>query len=167
VPVSIPDIPPEGASLAGGNPAYPYLQAMDAAVRELQATVAALTAPTGLVVSVNGVVPDGSGDVTLGPADVNAMAAGYAPGFGDLPAGVPDYVDKDSDPASPTFGFWPTGYNADGSPVYTNGSASHGTRPHARKTPVIWRGADPAPDSVSSGTGGMLRGLDERATPIP
>lgn len=154
--ITIPALPPEGSTNW-----YPNYAALDGAVRELQAQVAALTVPTGLVFSVNGVTPS-AGDVVLGASDVNAMAAGYAPGYTDLPGGQPTYVDKD-----PVTGFWPTSYASDGTPVYTGGSTNHGVRPHARPSPVIWRGAEPSPDAVSSGTGGMLRGFDERAIPGP
>lgn len=165
----LPNLPSEGstnwyASYAAHNAAILELQGI---VNSLQGTVNALTAPTGLVLSVNGVTPNGTGDVTLGAADVGAQGAGWTPGFGDLPIGVQDVVDKD-----PVTGFWPSGYNTDGSAIYTGGSASHGVRPHARLSPVIWRGAEPSPDSVSSGTGGMMRatgsfGGDERAIPNP
>lgn len=160
--ITIPTLPPEGAGQGTGNPWYTHYAALDAALREAQGIIAALVAPSGLVFSVNSVAPDASGNVTLGSADVNAMAAGYAPSFSDIPIGTVVNVDKD-----PVTGFWPTGYNADGSAIYTGGSASHGVRPHARSSKVVWRGADPSPDSVTSGTGGMLRGVDERAIPVP
>lgn len=71
-------------------------------------------------------------------------------------------VDKDK-----TTGFWPSGWSGD-VPIYTGGSASAGVRPTARPDIiVIWRGADPSPTSVTSGTGGMLRGVDERKIPVP
>lgn len=69
-------------------------------------------------------------------------------------------VEKD-----PVTGFWPTGYTADGLPIYTGGSASTGVRPHDRPFTVIWKGPDPAPPIVSSGTGGMRNPHDMRAKP--
>lgn len=136
--------------------------AIDAAVRELQTIVQTLTPSTGLVLSVNSLTPDSSGNVALGATDVNAMAAGYKPQYSDLPQGFVTYVYKDA-----TTGFWPASWNADGTANYTSGSASAGVRPHALPQPVIWVGAEPSPAQVSSGTGGMLQGYDERAIPNP
>jgi hypothetical protein len=55
----------------------------------------------------------------------------------------------------PVTGFWPSGWDAAGQPIYTGGSASAGVRPTARTDIVIdWDGPDPSPAEVSSGTGG-------------
>lgn len=75
-----------------------------------------------------------------------------------LPAGSTLTVAKDA-----TTGFWPASYNADGTPNYTGGSASAGVRPTSRSDViVIWKGPDPSPGIVSSGTGGMLDNVDMR-----
>lgn len=68
------------------------------------------------------------------------------------------WVKKDA-----TTGFWPASYNSDGTANYTNGSATAGVRPTSRSdVMVIWKGADPSPGIVTTGTGGMLDGVDER-----
>lgn len=62
-----------------------------------------------------------------------------------------------------TTGFWPASYAANGTPVYTSGSASTGVRPTSRADVyVIWKGADPSPAIVASGTAGMRDNLDMR-----
>lgn len=64
----------------------------------------------------------------------------------------------------PTTGFWPASYSSTGAPVYTGGSASAGVRPTTRSdVVVIWKGADPSPGIVASGSGGMIQGVDLRA----
>lgn len=75
-----------------------------------------------------------------------------------LPAGSTLTVAKDA-----TTGFWPASYNADGTPNYTAGSASAAVRPTSRSDViVIWKGPDPSPGIVASGTGGMLDNVDMR-----
>lgn len=83
---------------------------------------------------------------------------GRAGGAGLMPGAV---ITVFKDPAT---GFWPASYNSTtGAPVYTAGSASAGVRPTSRAdVMVIWKGPDPSPAVVSSGTGGMLTGSDER-----
>jgi hypothetical protein len=67
----------------------------------------------------------------------------------------------------PVTGFWPSGWSGD-VPIYTGGAANVAVRPTPRRDIIIiWRGADPSPSSVVSGTGGMLRGIDERKIPVP
>lgn len=65
-----------------------------------------------------------------------------------------------------TTGFWPAGWDANGDPIYTGGSATAGVRPTGRADVTIdWEGADPSPTSVPSGTGGPLQGVDRRSIP--
>lgn len=69
---------------------------------------------------------------------VNASAPGSSPTLANLPAGTTLTVLKD-----PTTG-WPS-------------------RPTARADLIVqWKGADPSPSIVSSGTGGMLNNVDVR-----
>lgn len=152
-------IPPEPALGAAWDV---WATAMDTAVRELQTIVTTLTPASGFIATVNGEAPDSGGNIVLSATDVGAKDVSYTPTIDDLPLGQDTWVMKDT-----VTGFWPTGYNSDGSPIYTGGSASAGVRPTARLTPIIWIGADPPPASVSSGTGGMLRGYDQRAIPTP
>lgn len=94
-----------------------------------------------------------TGDLSLVYTDLT----GLIPLSGLAPGSV-IYVKKD-----PTSGFWPAAWNADGSPNYAGGSASAGVRPTARAdVMVIWKGADPSPNIVTTGTAGMLDGSDER-----
>lgn len=84
-----------------------------------------------------------------------AITAGTAgkqdKGLANFPPGTVVTVRKD-----PTTGFWPASYATDGSAVYTGGSASAGVRPTSRgDIMVIWKGPDPSPAVVTSGTGGM------------
>lgn len=81
-----------------------------------------------------------------------ASGAGVAPG--DLIV-----VEKDA-----STGFWPASYNSTtGAPVYTSGSASAGVRPTSRTDVIVaWKGPDPSPAIVTSGTGGMLSPHDVR-----
>lgn len=52
-------------------------------------------------------------------------------------------------------GFWPSGYDSNGDPIYTGGSTSVGVRPSSSdRCMVFWIGASPAPTWVASGTGG-------------
>lgn len=75
-----------------------------------------------------------------------------------LPPGSTVTVPKDR-----ATGFWPTGYDSTGKPVYTGGSSSTGLRPTSRADiTVVWKGADPSPAVVSSGTAGMLNNVDVR-----
>lgn len=141
---------------------YAHYSAIDAAVRELQTLLVAITPPAGFIATINGLAPDGTGDLVLDAADLDAMSSGYTPAISDLPLTQGFWVVKD-----PITGFWPTGYNADGSAIYTSGAVDHGVRPTNRLMPGIWIGADPPPDEVASGTGGMLKGWDQRAIPIP
>lgn len=47
--------------------------------------------------------------------------------------------------------------------IWPGGSASVGVRPTARAdVTVVWKGADPSPSIIASGTGGMLNGVDMR-----
>lgn len=161
--VPIPDLPGHDTP----NWDTTWAVGINAKLADFESRVSALEAvaglsASGLVKTVNGITPDPSGDVPLGPTDVNAMAAGYKPQYSDLPQGFVTYVYKDA-----TTGFWPASWNADGTANYTSGSASAGVRPHALPQPVIWVGAEPSPAQVSSGTGGMLQGYDERAIPNP
>lgn len=80
-------------------------------------------------------------------------------GIASLPKGATITVTKD-----PTTGFWPASYLSDGTPVYTGGSASAGLRPTSRSDVIVWwKGPDPSPAIVSSGTAGMLNNVDMRA----
>jgi hypothetical protein len=75
-----------------------------------------------------------------------------------LPAGSTLTVQKDT-----VTGFWPASYNANGTPNYSGGSGGAGIRPTSRgDVMVIWKGPDPSPGIVSSGTGGMLDNVDMR-----
>jgi hypothetical protein len=66
----------------------------------------------------------------------------------------------------PVTGFWPIGYDALGNSLYTGGSATAGVRPTSRQDIYItWRGPDPSPASVASGTGGPIRDVDDRSIP--
>lgn len=63
----------------------------------------------------------------------------------------------------PTTGFWPASYDSAGRPVFTGGSASAGVRPTASADViVVWKGPEPSPAIVASGTGGMLDNVDVR-----
>lgn len=63
----------------------------------------------------------------------------------------------------PTTGFWPSGWNSDGSASYTGGAIDSGVRPTSRADVFFhWQGPDPSPAVVSSGTAGMLSGIDSR-----
>lgn len=64
----------------------------------------------------------------------------------------------------PVTGFWPVSYDpTTGAPSYSGGSASSGVRPTSSSLiTVFWKGPDPAPAIVSSGTGGMLNNVDVR-----
>jgi hypothetical protein len=98
---------------------------------------------------------------------LNYMEAGIAGAGGGtggggtiatVPPGATFTVRKD-----PVTGFWPASYDGAGAPVYTGGSASAGVRPTNRTDVyVIWKGADPSPAIVSSGTAGMLNNVDSR-----
>jgi hypothetical protein len=157
--VTAPDMP--ALPNAGDRPWTDWGDGIQAMVAYLNTVVAALSPVDGPVVTVCLVTPDIAGNVALGPDDVGAMPADYTPSFADAPPGSLFYVDKDT-----VTGFWPASYDATGAPVYTSGAANAGTRPTARTDIVIvWRGADPSPASVASGTGGMLRGKDERKIP--
>lgn len=113
-------------------------------------------------------VNDASGATPLNADRMNYMEAGIAAAGGGtgggattiagLPPGSTITVQKD-----PTTGFWPASYDTNGAPVYTSGSASAGVRPTSRADIfVLWKGADPSPAIVSSGTAGMLNGTDSR-----
>lgn len=66
------------------------------------------------------------------------------------PAGSTFVVKKD-----PTTGFWPSGWTANDTPIYTGGSASAGVRPTSRGDIMcIWKGPDPTVAVVGSGTAG-------------
>lgn len=59
----------------------------------------------------------------------------------------------------PVTGFWPSGYDANGEPIYTDGAPNDGVRPTARQDVTVgWAGPDPSPATVESGTGGMHNG---------
>lgn len=92
-------------------------------------------------------------------AEVDLLLAGKASvGVAGEPAGSVLWVQKD-----PATGFWPASYDANGAAVYSGGSASAGVRPTSRAdVMVIWKGPDPSPAIVSSGTGGLLNTVDER-----
>jgi hypothetical protein len=157
--VTAPDMP--ALPNAGDRPWTDWGDGIQAMVAYLNTKVAALSPTAGPVVTVNGVTPDVAGNVLLGPDDVDAKPSDYAPSYADATPGSTFVVDKD-----PVTGFWPTSYDATGAAIYTSGAANAGTRPTARTDIVIvWRGADPSPASVASGTGGMLRGKDERKIP--
>lgn len=157
--MTAPDMP--ALPDAGDRPWTDWGDGIQAMVAYLNTVVAALSPAAGPVVTVCAVTPDIAGNVQLDPDDVGAMPADYTPSLADAPPGTYVVVDKD-----PTTGFWPASYDATGAAVYTSGAANAGTRPTARTDIVIvWRGADPSPASVGSGTGGMLRGKDERKIP--
>lgn len=85
----------------------------------------------------------------------------YAETLATAPPGSLVVVRKD-----PTTGFWPSGYDASGQPIYTGGSATAAVRPTARADITCdWDGPDPSPTSVASGTGGPLQGVDRRTIP--
>lgn len=95
--------------------------------------ISSVTGGTGAVSSVNG----DTGAVVLTAADVGARPDSYTPGYADLPAWTTLTVLKSG-------GTWPS-------------------RPTARTDIVVaWKGADPSPSIVSSGTGGMLNNVDYR-----
>lgn len=97
-------------------------------------------AASGGVTSVNGKIPNGTGAVTLVATDVGALASTYVPTVADLPAGSTLSVSKAG-------GVWPA-------------------RPTSRADiTVIWKGADPSPAIVASGTAGMLNGDLRVVTP--
>jgi hypothetical protein len=78
--------------------------------------------------------------------------------FANLLSGATYTVFKDA-----TTGFWPTSYSASGVPSYTGGAAATGVRPTNRADiHIIWKGPDPSPAVVTSGTAGMLVGVDSR-----
>lgn len=63
----------------------------------------------------------------------------------------------------PVTGFWPAGWNADRTPIYTGGAVDSGVRPtDLALVCCAWLGPDPSPAEVTSGTGGMLSGSDVR-----
>lgn len=85
---------------------------------------------------------------------------GSAPTIANIPPGSTITVQKDI-----VTGFWPASYASDGTPVYTGGSTSAGVRPSARTDITVqWKGPDPDPAIVNSGTGGMLNNIDTRLT---
>jgi hypothetical protein len=153
---------PLGPTPAQGNTAWwPDYDEVHTAIGQLFSMVAALSPVAGPVNTVDGIAPDPSGNITIGPDDIGAMPSGYAPSFADMVPGTSIVVDKD-----PTTGFWPSGWDINGAAIYTNGAVDQAVRPTSRKDIVVsWRGLDPSPASVVSGTGGMLRGVDERLIP--
>lgn len=83
---------------------------------------------------------------------------GESPALDNIPAGSTLTVQKDL-----ATGFWPSGWNSDGTPSYASGANNAGVRPTARADVYIqWKGADPSPAVVSTGTNGMRDGLDTR-----
>lgn len=105
-------------------------------------------------VAVGATPPPGAPDFEA--STMNAIEADIAAAFEYKPGDVV-VVRKD-----PTTGFWPSGYNADRSPIYTGGAVDSGVRPTSSALVcVIWQGPDPSPATVTSGTGGMYN-YDER-----
>lgn len=81
---------------------------------------------------------------------LNHMEAGIEAAGDYRPLGV-IWVRKD-----PETGFWPTGYDANGLPIYAGGAPNAGVRPTARTdVTVVWAGPDPSPPPVASGIDGM------------
>lgn len=79
----------------------------------------------------------GTSNLVIGTAGTDAKAGNYAPTVADIPAGSTLVAQKSG-------GVWPA-------------------RPTARAdVVVIWKGADPSPSIVSSGTGGMHDNIDVR-----
>lgn len=103
---------------------------------------------------------DGTANITLAASDVSAApvnAGGFVP-FANVAVGSTITVRKDT-----ATGFWPASYTANGAPVYTSGANNAGVRPTARTDVYVqWVGAEPSPGIVSSGTAGMLDGVDIR-----
>lgn len=63
----------------------------------------------------------------------------------------------------PVTGFWPSGWNSDRTPIYTGGAEDQGVRPtDLALVCCAWKGPDPSPPIVSSGTAGMLSNSDVR-----
>ena len=106
-------------------------------------------------VPVGATPPPGAPD--LEATELNEMEDGirgaYRWRYGDVFA-----VRKD-----PVTGFWPTGWNADRTPVYSGGVTDAGVRPtDLAGVTCLWIGPDPSPGEVTSGTLGMLSGSDLR-----
>lgn len=144
--------------------------ALDAAVMAIAGVTVSGTAPTAGQVLVamtgttaqwddapaGGTTVDGISDV---PGLIAALDDKVSIGTNGLWPGTTLTVKKDV-----VTGFWPASWTSDGAPVYTGGSASAGVRPTDREDIVVWwKGPDPAPAIVSSGTGGMLEDVDIRA----
>lgn len=135
-------------------------------------TIPATAADVGAVsvtTTVNGHALSANVTVTktdLGLGNVNntadasktVLAAASLTSVAGLPPGSVLTIQKDT-----VTGFWPASYDVNGLPVYTGGSSSAGVRPTGRTDIMcIWKGADPSPGIVSSGTAGMLSNVDER-----
>lgn len=156
-----PANPLEVTPAQGSTNWWPDYDLIHTAINELQTALATLVPVNGPVITVNELAPDGTGNVVLNFSDVGAKADDYAPSYADLVTGTTLTVDKD-----PTTGFWPASWDASGNPIFTSGAIDQGTRPTANPLVTIrWRGPEPSPASVNSGTGGMLRGKDERVIP--
>lgn len=103
----------------------------------------------GDVVDADGVkVTGGGAGLPIAISDVTNLTTELAARA--LFANSVKFVYKDT-----TTGFWPSGYNSSGDPIYTGGSASAAVRPSSSdRCMVFWVGAAPKPDWVASGTGG-------------
>lgn len=103
----------------------------------------------GDVVDANGDKVTGGSGGAIAISDVTNLSTELAARA--LFANSVKFVNKDV-----TTGFWPSGYDSAGDPIYTGGSASAGVRPSSSdRCMVFWLGADPAPPYVTTGTGGM------------
>ena len=114
------------------------------------------TAHTWVDVPDNTTPPPGAPDLeasTLQAMD-DAIADAYAFRAGEV------YVAR----KDPVTGFWPTGYNNDRTPIYgAGGAVDQAVRiTDLAGVTVQWVGPDPSPAIVTSGTGGMLSGSDQR-----
>lgn len=108
----------------------------------------------GAVTSVNGRAPS-AGAVSVTAADVGALTQTAADAR---------YALVGAGGASPTIENVPSGTTIT---VIKSGS-TWPARPTARTDIIVrWRGADPSPPIVASGTGGMLDNIDERQIPAP
>lgn len=89
-------------------------------------------------------------------AHLNYIEAGIAGAY-DFQPGETFTILKD-----PVTGFWPSSWSGR-VPSYSGGAVDSGVRPTARTDVYChWQGPDPSPAVVSSGTGGMLTGVDSR-----
>jgi hypothetical protein len=110
---------------------------------------------TWVDVAVGATAPPGSPDFEQ--TTMNAIEADIAAAF-EYKAGETARVKKD-----PITGFWPSGYNADRTAIYTGGAVDAGVRPTANTDVyVIWQGPDPSPATVSPPSVAGMYDFDER-----